>query len=328
MTVYLVDFENVRSEGLRGVENLSADDKVVVFYSKNADAISLDVCMLLNRSKADIETFRILRGGRNSLDFQLSTYLGYLVMENCYRKIYIVSEDKGFLCAISFWEENSELCNAQIRLCKSVANADKENSTSEAYDDGLTGKFLEKVDVKLRALESTNEEKCEKKKEPKPKESIFKGFSLKKTQKQNGLKRDIQKKDSSKKDDSKKDSSKKESSKKDSSKKDNSKKENLNKDIPKLVSRKQEHPNQKNIQNPTSKNKIFTAEIKTNITEDVRELVNGKCSEETVPVLVEAIGLSTGKQHFYRMLVSKFGQEKGQEFYTSIKGQYANLKRK
>ena len=59
MTVYLVDFENVRSEGLRGVENLSADDKVVVFYSKNADAISLDVCMLLNRSKADIETFRI-----------------------------------------------------------------------------------------------------------------------------------------------------------------------------------------------------------------------------------------------------------------------------
>ena len=117
MTVYLVDFENVRSGGLRGVEELSEGDKVVIFYSKNADAITFDVHMLLSKSKAEIETFRILRGGRNSLDFQLSTYLGYLVMENSYKNIVIISQDKGFLCATSFWEENQELCNFNIRLC-------------------------------------------------------------------------------------------------------------------------------------------------------------------------------------------------------------------
>lgn len=34
MTVYLVDFENVRSGGLRGVEELSEGDKVVIFTVK------------------------------------------------------------------------------------------------------------------------------------------------------------------------------------------------------------------------------------------------------------------------------------------------------
>ena len=70
MTVYLVDFENVRSSGLKGVENLGEDDKVIIFYSKNADAITFDVHMLLSKSMAEIETYMILRGGRNSLDFQ------------------------------------------------------------------------------------------------------------------------------------------------------------------------------------------------------------------------------------------------------------------
>ena len=56
MTVYLVDFENVRSEGLKGVEELTSEDKVVIFYSKNADAITFDVHTLLSKSPAEIET--------------------------------------------------------------------------------------------------------------------------------------------------------------------------------------------------------------------------------------------------------------------------------
>ena len=83
-----------------------------------------------------------------------------------------------------------------------------------------------------------------------------------------------------------------------------------------------------NIQNPTSKNKIFAAEVKLNITDDIKNIIGDKYEEDVVPVLVETIGKSTGKQHFYRMLVSRLGQEKGHELYMMIKGQYANLKRK
>ena len=294
MTVYLVDFENVRSEGLRGVEELSSNDKVVIFYSKNADAITFDVHMLLAKSKAEIETFRILRGGRNSLDFQLSTYLGYLVMENCYRKIFIVSQDKGFLCATSFWEENRELCNAEIKMCKSIATSEMEDDTNIDFEDGLTGKFIEKINVKKQMI-NTIEDKLSGKKS--------KNTAKEKEKKEN-------KKETKKKEEKKKEETKKEVTKKVSAKKKGEPKVNLN------------------VQNPTSKNKIFAAEVKLNVTDDIRNIVEGKCDEEYVPFLVETLGMSTGKQHFYRMLVSRMGQEKGQEIYKLIKGQYANLKRK
>ena len=81
-------------------------------------------------------------------------------------------------------------------------------------------------------------------------------------------------------------------------------------------------------QNPTSKNKIFASEVKLNIVEDVEEIVGEKYGVQYVPMLVELIGRSTGKQHLYRMLVSRLGQDVGKDIYMMIKGQYANLKRK
>lgn len=283
MTVYLVDFENVRSEGLKGVDKLGEGDKVVIFYSKNAENISFDVHMLLSRSKAEIETFRILRGGRNSLDFQLSTYLGYLVMENCYKKIFIVSQDKGFLCAISFWEENSEICNAEIKLCKSISNAELENSTSDDYDDGLTGKFLERIEVKKQVQDEEDEIKSN---DNHP--SIMPKVTT-------GSRRTFN----------------------------NEKRRTAARENVKVHAKVNQ-----NVQNPTSKNKIFAAEVKLNITDDIREIIQGKYDDSYVPLLVETIGKSTGKQHLYRMLVSRLGQETGHNLYMMIKGQYANLKRK
>ena len=154
MTVYLVDFENVRSSGLKGVENLGEDDKVIIFYSKNADAITFDVHMLLSKSMAEIETYMILRGGRNSLDFQLSTYLGYLVMENRFRNIVIISEDKGFLCAINFWEENRELCNVDIKMAKSIEAFESNDLFNEM--ENVEGSFIQKLSV-IPAKSSTSE---------------------------------------------------------------------------------------------------------------------------------------------------------------------------
>jgi hypothetical protein len=356
--------------------------------------------MLLSKSKAEIETFRILRGGKNSLDFQLSTYLGYLVMENCYKKIFIVSQDKGFLCAISFWEENSDICNAEIKLCKSISNAELENSTSKDYDDGLTGKFLEKVDVKKQPNkviyedEAAGEEvddinnspisKSSASKSPvskssasrssrnksstefelqnerlahtyrdkskgnfADKNSAYKNFIYKIEKesddvvtRRNIIKTYVDKAKSTmvrthvdnkpKSDTDKTYVDNKPKSGTDKTHVDNKSKSGTDKTyVNKVVSvdESQDKVN-KNVQNPTSKNKIFAAEVKLNITDDVKEIISGKYDDKYVPVLVEAIGKSTGKQHLYRMLVSKFGQERGYDIYMMIKGQYANLKRK
>lgn len=325
MTVYLVDFENVRSEGLRGVESLREDDKVVIFYSVNADAITFDVHILLSRSQAEIETFRILRGGRNSLDFQLSTYLGYLVMENRYQNIVIVSQDKGFLCATSFWDANQELCNADIRMSKSIL-ADLNNEYQSNYlENENEGKFIEKIAIiqrknnaaqeRVKMLGNPKEADTGEKetKQDKPKETKIREEKADRlvTDKVNVNETKI-------------------SAAKEGVKKQDSVKKGFRKASQHVVKIKSQQKIQKKTppQNPTSKNKIFAAEVKMNITEDVRKIIGEKYGDKFVPLLVEAIGKSTDKQHLYRMLVSRFGQEQGREIYVMIKGQYTNLKRK
>ena len=52
---------------------------------------------------ANVEYYQIRRGGKNSLDFQLSTMLGYLLASGLYTHLYIVSNDSGFDALYDFW---------------------------------------------------------------------------------------------------------------------------------------------------------------------------------------------------------------------------------
>lgn len=170
MTVYLVDFENVRSAGIKGVDKLNPEDKVVIFYSKNADAITFEAHKLLSLSSAEVETFMISKGGRNSLDFQLATYLGYLVMENKYNNIVIISKDKGFLFAIEFWHENGDICNADIYIKTSIDGYLSDEpfvgeSIGEIIDE--VSEHLEKEDVHETMIISKEEPKKEEDKKEK-----------------------------------------------------------------------------------------------------------------------------------------------------------------
>ena len=43
MIIYLVDFENVKSKGLQGIDNLTETDTVIIFYSENSDTINFEM---------------------------------------------------------------------------------------------------------------------------------------------------------------------------------------------------------------------------------------------------------------------------------------------
>ncbi len=405
MTVYLVDFENVRSEGLKGVEELTSEDKVVIFYSKNADAITFDVHTLLSKSPAEIETYRILRGGHNSLDFQLSTYLGYLVMENSFKEIVIISKDKGFLCVTNFWEENRDKCNCDIKLCRSIRAAFDNIELDNDFEDGLAGRFIERLSGKDGVILSVNGEEVSKEaldesaggesnekqvseerqtedtasgkertetrvygRPPGPKRTTYSTNIFTKSEpyyrvpnQEGSRNRKPWQNDERKSNEpwrqaagdkkpwkpGKPGTRKQHSGHKiepDSNKRDVEEElpvnRLINKAMEKLINSPADRmpapsadlsvtkPLPPNPQNPISKNKVFAAEIKLNIDEDVRELIKDKYDESYVPVLVEAIGMSTGKQHFYKMMVNKVGQEKGLDLYRMIKSHYTNLKRK
>jgi len=104
MRIFLIDYENVHSDGMVGVDMLSEDDEVVIFYSLNADTLTFELLHKLMFCKAKLSYYKIKRGGRNALDFQLSTYLGYLAESRSDAEFYIISRDNGYDYAIDFWE--------------------------------------------------------------------------------------------------------------------------------------------------------------------------------------------------------------------------------
>ena len=107
MAVYFVDYENVSVHGFEGLEQLSADSEVCVFYTANADKLTFSLHEKLLSARAKITLIRTEASGKNALDFQLSTWLGYCIAsqgaEQSQRAYYIVSKDAGFAPVVRFW---------------------------------------------------------------------------------------------------------------------------------------------------------------------------------------------------------------------------------
>lgn len=103
---YFVDFENVQSSGLEGIDNLTEEDEVFIFYSENANRITFELHQSLMRTPAGIYYIPVVVGVKNALDFQLSSYLGYIIYQNLYTRAsyYIVTKDTAFSCLVSFWK--------------------------------------------------------------------------------------------------------------------------------------------------------------------------------------------------------------------------------
>lgn len=101
MAIYLIDYENTRN--LCGISNLTESDTAIIFYSKNANTLTFETHKELSATRAKIEYKCVDVGGKNALDFQLATYLGFLLNENA--DIKIVSKDNGFSYVKSFWKK-------------------------------------------------------------------------------------------------------------------------------------------------------------------------------------------------------------------------------
>ena len=106
--IYLIDFENVASEGLSGITYLSPEDEVIIFYSNNSNRLSMKMHILIGKSVCKCNYFEVTVGGKNALDHQISTWLGYLIGTRAAdRNYYIVSKDMGYKFVASFWTESA-----------------------------------------------------------------------------------------------------------------------------------------------------------------------------------------------------------------------------
>lgn len=83
MAFYFIDYENVNTDGMQGVELLHSSDEVIIFYSDYADRLTFDLHQRINASAAKVQYIRVdACCKKNGLDFQLVTYLGYLIAQH------------------------------------------------------------------------------------------------------------------------------------------------------------------------------------------------------------------------------------------------------
>lgn len=97
-TYYLVDFENVGSSGLAGFSEMTENDYIVIFFTRNARKI--DMSDLASNGSVQIQMIET-PAGNQSADMHISLYLGCLCGRgNC--SVVIISKDTDYDNVIEF----------------------------------------------------------------------------------------------------------------------------------------------------------------------------------------------------------------------------------
>ena len=117
MDYFLIDYENVHARGFDGFNLVNRGDTVIVFHSVNAGTLPFETIGKLIAQGVHVEVYDVSVGYPNAMDFQLSTYLGYLIHSRglgnlCFDEFdeledsfYIVSVDLGYVAVVDFWKK-------------------------------------------------------------------------------------------------------------------------------------------------------------------------------------------------------------------------------
>jgi hypothetical protein len=120
MKHYFIDFENVNHTGLV-TNNERLDGFVYIFYTDSCTMVNMDLFSDIERLGGQIKFFHVKNGIKNALDFQLSTYLGFIISEtNKEDKYVIISKDTGFDRVVDFWKAQNVKIKRKIDLTNNV----------------------------------------------------------------------------------------------------------------------------------------------------------------------------------------------------------------
>ena len=129
MAVYLVDYENVYIDGLDGLEELSEQDEVAIFYTQNRCGLTFDLHKRLVACKASLRLMEVCietsrkNAAKNALDLQLSMYIGYLLGSREQLELYIISKDHDFDLDLSFFTQYLQDRAFCLQLYPTIAHA-------------------------------------------------------------------------------------------------------------------------------------------------------------------------------------------------------------
>lgn len=94
VTYVLVDFENIQPNDVGSIKGQPF--KIMLFLGPHQTRIPVTLAMSLQALGKDVEYILIETAGRNSLDFHIAYYAGFLLADDPGATLYIVSKDTGF----------------------------------------------------------------------------------------------------------------------------------------------------------------------------------------------------------------------------------------
>lgn len=121
-TYYLIDYENVGSNGLAGCEKMTSTDHIIIFFTQNARKI--DMTEIANHGSAELKMIEI-PAGKQSADIHIGSYLGYLA-GNLKCSVTIISNDTDFDNVIKFWRKELRIAVSRQQRIQ-VNTAAKQN---------------------------------------------------------------------------------------------------------------------------------------------------------------------------------------------------------
>ena len=112
MKIFLVDSENVGWNGMKGIEELDAEDAVYYFTTAEREKEKATITVAQFFKMRDAKEGPILKkinvtpnGKKNYLDDCIKTALGYLINTAQDIEVIIVSNDEGYQAVIEFWKQ-------------------------------------------------------------------------------------------------------------------------------------------------------------------------------------------------------------------------------
>lgn len=156
MDCYLVDYENVNQKGVNGIQQLklTKSDKVVIYYSNNANSLTFELHRELMRLDAEIEYRKITCDSKNALDFILVCELGRFTALNpddCY---YIVSNDGDYDNVIKYINGHYNCSIKKIKtISQNIVNVNKKEEPAPESSDSKLINLVENEEIdKVQAV--------------------------------------------------------------------------------------------------------------------------------------------------------------------------------
>jgi len=144
---FYIDFENVNSGGLKGIESLKADDVVIIYYSNNPN-LNMETVQKMMQSKAKIEFQKLPDEIKN---MNLKNALDIIILNDITRvsgkneTFAVISNDGGYDAMLHKFAETGRNIKRAISISKvSVSEVNKVSTSSSKIDEQAISALFKK----------------------------------------------------------------------------------------------------------------------------------------------------------------------------------------